>query len=300
MKIIPLAFDSFGVRSMATFVSTHDLNVLIDPGAALGPSRYGLPPHPLEWKKLDECWKVIEDYVKKADVLIVTHYHYDHYDPEAPEIYKNKIALLKHPTLKINKSQTQRAAHFLEQLEEIPRELQYSDGKEFTFKKTTIRFSPAVPHGANDRLGYVTEVFIDDGKNTFLHTSDVEGPPLDDQTNFILKMKPQTLIIDGPMTYMLGYRYSWDSLNASIRNLIKIIEKTQVKTVVTDHHFLRDLRWREKIKDVFAAADKSKVKLQSAAEFADKKEELLEARRNELFQKFKGVKAPQVKRGLEE
>ena len=45
-RIVPLAFDSFGVRSMATFVETDDLKVLIDPGVALAPVRYGLEPHP--------------------------------------------------------------------------------------------------------------------------------------------------------------------------------------------------------------------------------------------------------------
>jgi predicted metallo-beta-lactamase superfamily hydrolase len=30
-RIVPLAFDSFGVRSMATFVETDDLKILIDP-----------------------------------------------------------------------------------------------------------------------------------------------------------------------------------------------------------------------------------------------------------------------------
>jgi predicted metallo-beta-lactamase superfamily hydrolase len=44
-RIVPLAFDSFGVRSMSTFVETDDLRILIDPGVALAPIRYGLEPH---------------------------------------------------------------------------------------------------------------------------------------------------------------------------------------------------------------------------------------------------------------
>ncbi len=35
MKITPLAFDSFGTRSMSTFVETKDVKILIDPGVAL-------------------------------------------------------------------------------------------------------------------------------------------------------------------------------------------------------------------------------------------------------------------------
>ena len=86
----PLAFDSFGVRSMATFVATEDIAVLIDPGVSLASSRYKLPPHPIEEQRLNETWTDIKEHASRSDVLIVTHYHYDHYDPEEPELYKDK------------------------------------------------------------------------------------------------------------------------------------------------------------------------------------------------------------------
>ena len=44
MKIIPLAADSLGVRSMATYVEAGSTGLLLDPGATLAPARYGLPP----------------------------------------------------------------------------------------------------------------------------------------------------------------------------------------------------------------------------------------------------------------
>ena len=48
MRIVPLAADSLGARSMATFVETRDVSVLVDPSVRLAPVRYDLPPHPLE------------------------------------------------------------------------------------------------------------------------------------------------------------------------------------------------------------------------------------------------------------
>lgn len=42
MRVIPLASESLGVRSLATFVEAGGLRILIDPGVALGPKRYGL------------------------------------------------------------------------------------------------------------------------------------------------------------------------------------------------------------------------------------------------------------------
>ena len=52
MNVIPLSSDSLGVRSMATYVETKDCKILIDPSAALGPKRYGLPPHQKELEEL--------------------------------------------------------------------------------------------------------------------------------------------------------------------------------------------------------------------------------------------------------
>jgi len=52
VKIVPIAFDSLGVRSMATFGETADMKILIDPAAAPAPTRYGFPPHPVEWLAL--------------------------------------------------------------------------------------------------------------------------------------------------------------------------------------------------------------------------------------------------------
>src|SRR5256885_8843455 len=49
VRVIPLAAESLGVRSMATYVEVGDLGILIDPGATLAPTRWGLPPAEAEW-----------------------------------------------------------------------------------------------------------------------------------------------------------------------------------------------------------------------------------------------------------
>ncbi len=285
-KIVPLAFDSFGVRSMATFVETSDLKILIDPGVSLAPLRYGLEPHPLELQRLDETWETIKQYAEDSDVLIVTHYHYDHHDPNHPELYKAKRVFIKHPTENINKSQKSRAAFFLEAIKGLPKKIEISDGNTFLLGKTRIAFSKAVCHGTNPRLGYVTEVSIKSNNEKFLHTSDVEGPSLEEQIKFILEEKPDVLFVDGPMTYMLGYRYSFKSLEISNNNLVKAMRETGLQTLVLDHHFLRDLKYKTRIKPVYEAAEKYDVKVLTAAEFCGRKIEMLEALRKELYAKY--------------
>lgn len=283
MKVFPIAADSLGTRSMATLVKTHDCSIFIDPAVALGPSRYRLSPHPLELQRLDEHWLEIKKLAGKSDILIVTHYHYDHHNPDAPEIYKDKTVFLKHPKTKINKSQMGRAKFFLERLECLPKEIQYSDGNEFSFGKTKIRFSKPVFHGTNSRLGYVTEVSIKEEDFCFVFTSDVEGPSIEDQAKFILDENPNLLYLDGPMTYMLGYRYSKASLEQSIKNIARIFEKTKIETLILDHHFLRDIKWNKRIDGVFEAAEKNNVKVVTAAEYLGLENEILEARRKELY-----------------
>jgi predicted metallo-beta-lactamase superfamily hydrolase len=286
MKIIPLAGDSLGTRSMATYIETKDCKVVIDPSVALGPYRYGLEPHPLELERMDNHWNRIKRYSKKADVLIVTHYHYDHHDPDEPAVFKNKILLAKHPKKDINKSQKKRARFFLKQLGELPKKIEFSDGNEFSFGKTTIRFSEAVPHGTNTKLGYVTEVSVHSARTKFLYTSDVQGPALKEQLQFILDEQPNVIFCDGPMSYMMGYRYSKKNLQKSIRNLGRIIRETKVKKLVLEHHLLRDLQWKKRIKNVYKVAKKKKVKVMTFAEFLGRENSILEARRKELYEEM--------------
>jgi hypothetical protein len=285
---------------MATFVETDDLKVLIDPGVALAPVRYGLEPHPLEWQRLDETWEVIKQYAEDADVLVVTHYHYDHHDPDSPELYKNKTVFTKHPTQDINRSQQERATLFLDAIKGKPKSLEVADGRNFQLGKTFINFSKAVCHGTNPRLGYVTEVSIRSNDEKFLYTSDVEGPSLEDQIGFILEEKPDILFVDGPMTYMLGYRYSFKSLEISNNNLVKVIKKTHLYTLVLDHHLLRDLDYRARVKPIYEAAEKRGTKVVTAAEFCGRKIEMLEASRRELYAKYGETEAGGKKRILRE
>jgi predicted metallo-beta-lactamase superfamily hydrolase len=285
MRIIPLAADSMGTRSMATFVETSDIKILIDPSVALGPIRYGLSPHPKEETKLGIHERRIISHMKKSQVLIITHYHYDHHDPDNPQSYKDKILLAKHPKDNINKSQKKRARILLEGLGELPREVEYSDGEEYKFGRTRLRFSEAVPHGSNTKLGYVTEVSISEGRNKFLYTSDVQGPCLEEQTRFLLDEDPNVIFGDGPMTYMMGYRYPRRAYEDSIENLKRILDETRVRTLVLDHHLLRDIKWEEKITEVYSHAKKRKVKVMTFAQFIGRKNSILEARRKELWGK---------------
>ncbi|MDK2373128.1 MAG: MBL fold metallo-hydrolase [Candidatus Korarchaeota archaeon] len=275
-----IAFDSMGARSMATVVETKDVKIFIDPSVALAPRRFGLPPHDREVERMYELSKVIEEEALDSDVIIVTHYHYDHFDlgHKVPlKVYEEKDVLIKHPKENINRSQrVGRAPLFLKSIEGLPNRIEFADGKEFRFGSTSIRFSRAVPHGTNTRLGYVIEVLVESGGERFLFSSDVEGPSLDEQVRFIEEADPHIAVIDGPMTYMLGFRYSRESLRVSEENLRRILDLPSLELLVLDHHFCRELEFRERVPSISNM-------FKTAAEASGRRNELLEAMRRELY-----------------
>jgi predicted metallo-beta-lactamase superfamily hydrolase len=282
MNIKPLAFESMGTRGMATSVVTKDCIILIDPGVNLASMRFGMPPHPMEEERRKDHWAKIKDYAEHSDVLIITHYHFDHFNPEEPEIYRGKTVLIKDPKVRVNRTQQGRAAHFLSRLKGLPREVQVADDKRFSFGETAVRFSSPVFHGTDPKRGYVVQVCVRE-EGSFVHTSDVQGPSTKEQVDFVLQEDPQVVFCDGPVTYMLGKRYTVENLRRSLSNLSEIIEKTQVKKLVLDHHLLREMNWKRKLGEVFAAGTSRGVEVLTAAEFAGMKNDLLEARRRKLY-----------------
>ena len=96
MRVIPLAADSLGVRSMATYVEAGSLRLLLDPGARLSPRRFGLPPAPEEDEALARAVDRIEAYAVRAALVTVSHFHADHYRLE-PRIYAGRRVWAKDP-----------------------------------------------------------------------------------------------------------------------------------------------------------------------------------------------------------
>ncbi|AGJ63414.1 MBL fold metallo-hydrolase [Saccharolobus islandicus] len=286
MKITPIAFESLGVRSQATLIETKDLRVLVDPAISLAPRRYNLPPHQREVDRLTELAKVLVDVAKDVDVIIVSHYHYDHHDPGyviPTDIYKNKLVFIKDPQNMINNSQKyRRAPRFLRSIKDKPSKIEIADGKTLELGHTTISFSPAVPHGADERLGYVIQVAITDKDSTVLFTSDIEGAPKDVHLKFTKEKMPKTIIIDGPLSYLLGRVLKEEELEKSIRNMEEIV-KNGLETVIIDHHVLRDINYAEVLKPVYDIAKDLGVRVTTAAEYLNLEPLILEARRKELF-----------------
>jgi len=284
--IKPLAFDSFSVRSMATSVVAGKHKVVIDPGIALGPQRFGLEPSDLEYKALEDGERIIKSELRDADIVTISHYHFDHhpfYDDESFNriAYKDKTLIVKDSKTKINLSQKKRAFVFEKIASKLASKILKGDSKEFNFDSLNIKCSKPVFHGSTSRLGYVIMVKLSYKNDSLMHCSDIQGPIVEETARVIIKENPRTLIIGGPPTYLLGFRMSYKDLERAKNNVLRIITKTNVKDVIIDHHLLRDLKFRERF-NIYEKAKQLGCELKTAAEFLGIENKQLEARRREL------------------
>jgi len=119
---------------------------------------------------------------------------------------------------------------------------------------------------------------VDDGEKRILHASDVQGPVTKNAKDYIIKQKPDLLIMDGPPTIFLGRKLSIQNLKDASDNLIEIIEKLGCE-VILDHHLLRDIKYKEVFPEPYK---KGKKLVKTFAEYLGKENNTLEAHRKEL------------------
>jgi predicted metallo-beta-lactamase superfamily hydrolase len=296
VRIVPLAAESFGVRSMCTYVETSDVRILLDAGVSLCPNRFGLPPHPREFKAIVECRRRIAEAAEKADIVTLSHYHFDHHTPSyedwlcnwteadktARQIYEGKVVLLKNPKEKINFSQRRRGWVFQKTGGKHTKRIEVADGKTFLYGDARIRFSEPVYHGPeNSVLGWVLMVTVECQNEKFMFAPDVQGPMSLSTLRIIVEEKPRLLMIGGPPLYLENFRVDSEQIGVGLRNLEKIVEV--VPCIILEHHILRDENWRKKAANIFEKARKIGHRVLTAAEYMGEKNAFLEAMRKRLF-----------------
>jgi len=299
IKVTPLAAESFGVRSMCTLVETRDVTVLLDAGVSLCPYRFSLPPHPIEFQTIAGLRKRIAEAADKAEVVTISHYHFDHHTPSyedwvvnwtdanetARQIYQDKTVLVKNPKEKINASQRQRAWMFQKTGGKYAKKLEAADGKTFTYGQTTLSFSDAVAHGSEDSmLGWVTMAVVEAEGERFMFAPDVQGPMSVHTLELILKAKPNVIILGGPPFYLGGFRVEAAQLEQGLQNLEKIAQA--VPTVIIEHHALRNDSWKQKMSEAQQQARKAGHSMVTAAEYIGDENVFLESQRKQLYRDY--------------
>jgi hypothetical protein len=282
---------------MCTYVETPDVKVLLDAGVSLCPNRFRLLPHPIEFKAIEESRRKIAEAAEKAEIVTLSHYHFDHHTPSfedwlcnwtaatetARQIYEGKTVLIKNPKEHINYSQRRRGWLFQKTGGKYAEKLEIADGKTFIFgKDTTVRFSEPVFHGSNNSaLGWVLMTTIEYQNEKFMFAPDVQGPMSTQTLKITSKENPQLLMIGGPPSYLANFKVAEEQIQAGLKNLEKIVKVTPC--TILEHHVLRDENWREKTRNVFDIAHKAGCKVLTAAEFLGKENAFLEIMRKKLF-----------------
>ncbi|MCL2641933.1 MAG: hypothetical protein FWD52_00220 [Candidatus Bathyarchaeota archaeon] len=297
--VTPLAAESFGVRSMCTLVQTPDVTILLDAGLSLCPWRFNLPPHPIEFQTIQVLREKIASAADKAQIITLSHYHYDHHTPSfedwlvnwtakmetARQIYQDKTLLIKSPKENINSSQRERAEMFLKTGAKHAKVVQEVDDRVFMYGNTEIFCSKAVPHGEdNSTRGYVIMTTIVYQDERFMFAPDIQGPMSNYTQQLILKTCPTLLMLGGPPFYLAGSQLNEALVQNAVNNLETIVETVPV--TILEHHTLRDEFFKQKIASVKDCADRSDHRLLTAAEFMGQDNQFLEARRKNLYELF--------------
>lgn len=295
MDITPLAAESLGVRSMAVAVATDDIDMVIDPGLSLGPRRHGLQPHRKEYRALQDCTDRVLNHAKDADVLTISHYHFDHYVPtfetpslrmttedDARTMYQDSTVLAKHTDEDINHSQAKRGYYVDQVCADVAARYEYADNQTFSFGETTITFSPPRPHGPEDtKLGWLLLTVVETPDHTLVHASDVQGPVAEGTADWILDQDPDTVIVDGPPTYLVPHKFDQPHVDQAQQQMRRL---AQTADLLCDHHLMREPDYDTFLQPVQRTADRNDNTVQTFAAYRGEDDQFLEMRREELHE----------------
>jgi uncharacterized protein len=239
MRVMPLAAESLGVRSMATYVEVGDTAILIDPGATLAPARYGLPPAEAEWEALRRANDRISAYAARANLVFVSHYHEDHYRSD-PATYAGRTVVAKEPRRMVGGQQSRRGVALWTSLDAVAR-LEVADGWRRREPHVELSVSPPLPHGVEGTpLGYVVALTVVDvaERQRFVFASDVQGPLSAVAVGWLIQQRPTLLYLSGPPSY-IERELPAGAVDRGIDHLVRVMDTTGCR-VIMDHHALRD------------------------------------------------------------
>ena len=280
---------------MCTYVETPDVKVLIDPGASLGP-RFGLLPHPREYQALKEARSRMALRADQAEIVTISHYHFDHATPTytdhvwnlsslavAEQLYKGKLVLAKDYRSNINPSQRRRGWILEGMIKKSVKRIEPADGRTLSFGSTILRFSQPVSHGEKSGpLGWVLMLTVEHGGERFVHASDVQGPMVPETMEKIIAEEPTLLYLGGPPTYLADYQGLTAQVEQAWDNLERIVRA--VPQVVIDHHLMRAGAWPQSFQRVVTASEDAGHNIITAAQALGIKDELLESQRKKLYE----------------
>lgn len=280
MKIEIVCAESLGVRGLCCFVTTKKQKIVIDPGIALGYTRYKLLPHPLQVAVDEKIQKKIIKAWSEATDIVISHFHGDHIPLVNANPYQLNIEKVAgiNPKAKIWAKLSQLSPTEKKRAESLSHVLNTNPIPAEKIEHQVLRFSKAVPHGKPDNnLETVMMTKIEEDC-IFVHASDIQLLN-DESVSQIVSWRPDIVIASGPPLYL--FKLTKDQIRKAWYNASRLSEK--VDTLILDHHLLRDdigIRWLSKL------SSKSDKNILCGADFMNRPRMLLEARRKDLYEQM--------------
>lgn len=285
MLITPLAAESMGGRSMATWVETGDCRIIIDPWLQETPLRFGLGPHPVETWHAEKLKSRICLFLRPADVIVITHFDAASFMLLTPEMCRGKTIFMRNPNQNTAPRYRNMIFEFIERMRSLAEELTFVDGRSLKRGKTKLHFSLSVPGGdRKTHADFVMPVAIHDRKQTFLYTSEITGSLGEQTKQFFLRENPGTCYFDGPETTWRKDGRELGALDELIKGYMEVMLSGALRALIIDHHLMRDVHWRQKTRLMFDMAENTSLLIKTAAEFRGDENNLLEARRDQLYE----------------
>jgi predicted metallo-beta-lactamase superfamily hydrolase len=279
MEIEIVAAESLGVRSLCCVVKTRERKILIDPGIALGYTRFGLLPHPLQVAVDERIQKKIIHAWATATDIVISHFHGDHVPLTNANPYQlnmakvaslNPRAVIWVKSSHLSPTETRRSNAFSTVL---TNDIIAADGK----SDGAMSFSQPVPHGKAEGLEKVIMSRIQEDL-TFVHASDIQL--LNDQAiSQIASWRPDIVLASGPPLYLR--KLSKTDEERAWHNALILSRKAAI--LIIDHHLLRGLdgaAWLEQL------GSKAPRKVTCGADFMGRPRMLLEAQRPQLYEQM--------------
>ncbi len=280
MNIQIIATESLGVRSMCCYVETAARKILIDPGIALGYTRYGLHPHPYQVAVGEIIKKRIMDKWSEATDVVISHFHGDHIPLIDANPYQLDLKKLvgSNPDIRIWTRDSSSLSIIEKKRAEaissvLKKDLIEAEGKE----NGVLTFSKHMPHGeSKNGSANVMMTKVEEDK-IFVHASDIQL--LNDEAVLqILDWRPDIVFVDGPPLY-LSKSLSKKQIGKAWDNAVKLSQK--IYWLIIDHHLMRSFEGESWLEYLFAVTGK---KVMCGADFMGEPRILLEARRKILYE----------------
>jgi predicted metallo-beta-lactamase superfamily hydrolase len=142
----------------------------------------------------------------------------------------------------------------------------WAEGRRINIGSAKITIGRPCFHGIEyDRTGWVVPVYIENRGYRIFYSSDLMGPIIEDYAHMITDYDPDIVVLDGPPTYLFPYMFNRINLGRAIDNVKYIIDHGP-RLIIYDHHLLRDINWRKRIRELIDYSRKRNVPLITASE----------------------------------